>query len=744
MTRSSLRPILATPTLVLCVLAGLAASALVHAPLAAAQAGTNLEDVAEGAYYAEPVAALAEDGVLAGTLCIEGFCPGEPIDRKTMAVWVVRVLDGADPPTVPQARFDDIDSGSFYAPFVERLHQLGVTSGCGDGSRFCPHDNVTRAQMAAFVSRAFKLPDGLDPDFADVPAEAWYAAEVAKLAAVGITRGCGDGSRFCPHDNVTRAQMATFLVRAMRENAAPTVFAWTLPSHCQAWLPDDVRATPRSLYFVATPDCPVWWSHLRGLEPSLEGITADEMRQRLAVVLPNYRWPDGRDDGLENLPAAARETIANTIERLAAEDPATAASLNVIDGDSGRCAGIVGPAVAACASSNTISFVRPEGFERWLTDVETTVHEWAHVRDFRIAPGGGHDPGWCEQMAERVRADEASGRLVTHAALLEAANPTYRMPLRAGPGCWIALIGRFEMEVPSHDRAGILELSANAQTQAWLRGPYASAEARWWAAEAAAGYPAGPRLEPPLPQAPQHEVTEPERGACDDEWPDPEGCAAPDNCYTGIHDHPFLPDTRHHHSGGLAPHTHPRWHVIIDGEAVPTDVALDHLGRSRPLWPTQGHAPRTAGTYCQYPDGRKAVIGHQHGRVDARVFGAPVSVTTRPYSPDGKWVKSTASNCVQSDTSPKHWICSSHGKRLGWHLNVLGDVLIEHTWEHCDGPTTGHPGSYRQWDGGCPTEAEYDDGDYDGDWVACGEADQWGTFWDICRATTGEPLRRGR
>ncbi len=721
----------------------LTASAPAHAPVAAAQTGTAFEDVADGSYYAEPVAALAGDGVFSGTLCEEGFCPGEAIDRKTMAVWVVRVLDGADPPAVPQARFDDIDADSFHAPFVERMHQLGVTSGCGDGSGFCPQDNVTRAQMAVFVSRAFKLPDGPDPDFADVPADAWYAAEVARLAASGVTRGCGDGSGFCPHDNVTRAQMATFLVRALGENVAPAALTWALPSHCQAWLPEDVRATPR-LYAAPTPDCPAWWSHLRDLEPSPEGITASEMRHRLAAVLPNYRWPDGRDDGLENLPAAARETIANTIERLAAEDPATAASLNVIDGDPERCSGWVGAAPAACAFSNALSFARPEGLERWLADVETTVHEWAHIRDFRIAPGGGHDPGWCEQIAERVRADEASGRLVTHAALLEAANPAYRMPLRAGPGCWIALIGRFEMEVPSHDRGGILELSANAQTQAWLRGSWASAEARWWAAEAAAGYPAGPRLESPLQWAPEHNVIEPERGACDDEWPDPEGCATPDNCYDGIHDHPFLRDTRHYHSGGLAPHTHPRWHVIIDGEAVPTDVALDHRGRSRPLEPTEGHAPRTAGAYCQYPDGRKVVIGHQHGLVDARVFGDPVRVSTHAYSPDGKWVKSVASNCVHSDTSPQHWVCSSHGKRLGWHRDVLGPVLIEHTWEYCDGPTTGSPGIYRQWDGGCPTEAELDDGGYDGGWIACGEADEWGTFRDICRATTGEPLHRGR
>lgn len=189
------------------------AAAVVSAAPAAAQDNAPFADTPTDAWYAVPVSALAADGVFAGTECAEGFCPGVPIDRKTMAVWVVRVLDGADPPAVSESRFDDVDVGSLHAPFVERMHELGVTSGCGDGLGFCPHDNVSRAQMAVFVSRAFKLPDGPDPGFADVPADAWYAAEVAKLAASGVTRGCGDGRGYCSHDDVTRAQMATFLWR---------------------------------------------------------------------------------------------------------------------------------------------------------------------------------------------------------------------------------------------------------------------------------------------------------------------------------------------------------------------------------------------------------------------------------------------------------------------------------------------------------------------------------------------------
>ncbi len=131
-----------------------------------------------------------------------------------MAVWIVRILDGKDPSPVPRSRFGDVDAGSLHGPFIERMAELGVTLGCGDGTDFCPDGSVTRAQMAAFLSRAYDLADGPDPGFADVAADAWYAADVARLAWSGITSGCGDGTVFCPDEPTTRAQAATFLWRA--------------------------------------------------------------------------------------------------------------------------------------------------------------------------------------------------------------------------------------------------------------------------------------------------------------------------------------------------------------------------------------------------------------------------------------------------------------------------------------------------------------------------------------------------
>ncbi len=201
--------------LAVAAVAAVGAAMLALAPGAASAQPGGFEDVPEGAYYSAAVADLAAAGVFGGTECDEGFCPGEALDRKTMAVWVVRILDEMDPPTVPESRFGDVDAAGFFARFVERMAELGVTTGCGDGTNFCPDRLVTRAEMAVFLSRAFNLPDGPDPGFGDVPADAWYAADVARLAASGITVGCGDGTNFCPDRDTTRAQMAAFLARGL-------------------------------------------------------------------------------------------------------------------------------------------------------------------------------------------------------------------------------------------------------------------------------------------------------------------------------------------------------------------------------------------------------------------------------------------------------------------------------------------------------------------------------------------------
>jgi hypothetical protein len=112
--------------------------------------------------------------------------------------------------------FLDVSPVSGSYAYVMSIARDGVTQGCGGGN-FCPNDNVTRAQMAIFLLRAKYGPWWVPPPatgiFKDVPIGSLAAPWVEELFNEGITHGCSPGY-YCPNDPVTRTQMAPFLLRS--------------------------------------------------------------------------------------------------------------------------------------------------------------------------------------------------------------------------------------------------------------------------------------------------------------------------------------------------------------------------------------------------------------------------------------------------------------------------------------------------------------------------------------------------
>ena len=175
--------------------------------------GSSFSDV-EGHWAADYISALDDLGVLEGTECGEAMlCPDAPLKRETMAVWLVRVLDGSDPEPVEGTRFFDVDGSHRWAAHIERFAELGVTDGYGDGT-YRPDVTVSRAQMAAFLARAFELPAAEPAGFGDIEGD-FHEDNINRVAAVGITTGCGDGTNYCPNRQTSRAQMAVFIGRAL-------------------------------------------------------------------------------------------------------------------------------------------------------------------------------------------------------------------------------------------------------------------------------------------------------------------------------------------------------------------------------------------------------------------------------------------------------------------------------------------------------------------------------------------------
>ncbi len=139
------------------------------------------------------------------------YCPSASVTRAQMASFLVRALDL---PPAATDRFVD-DDGSVHEADIEALAAAGITHGCAT-DRFCPSDPVTRDQMAAFLVRSLGLQAGAAVDGFIDDQGSIYEADINRLAWAGITKGCNPpaNDRYCPTDRVTRAQMASFLVRA--------------------------------------------------------------------------------------------------------------------------------------------------------------------------------------------------------------------------------------------------------------------------------------------------------------------------------------------------------------------------------------------------------------------------------------------------------------------------------------------------------------------------------------------------
>jgi hypothetical protein len=97
---------------------------------------------------------------------------------------------------------------------IEAIAAAGFTSGC-QALLFCPHAPVTRAEMVTFLGRALGVvPENTPSEFRDLDPDSFYAGFVNELADRGVVAGELDGT-FRPHRSVTRGEMAAFLDRAL-------------------------------------------------------------------------------------------------------------------------------------------------------------------------------------------------------------------------------------------------------------------------------------------------------------------------------------------------------------------------------------------------------------------------------------------------------------------------------------------------------------------------------------------------
>ena len=113
----------------------------------------------------------------------------------------------------PQHDYYADDSSSIHEPDINAVTEAHVAGGCYP-IRYCPRAYINRAEMASFLARALHLPPATADHFWDDNGS-MHEGAINQIAEAGIAGGCGDG-RYCPGWGVSREQMAAFLERSFR------------------------------------------------------------------------------------------------------------------------------------------------------------------------------------------------------------------------------------------------------------------------------------------------------------------------------------------------------------------------------------------------------------------------------------------------------------------------------------------------------------------------------------------------
>ena len=128
--------------------------------------------------------------------------PTIPLNAITRGELARLMADVLDLPPATADYYDD-DTASPYQDDINRLAEAEVTIGCSE-TAFCPDAFATRAELATFVARALGLPASSRDYFSDDEG-ILHEADINSLAEAGITDGCAP-TRYCPNDTVTRVE----------------------------------------------------------------------------------------------------------------------------------------------------------------------------------------------------------------------------------------------------------------------------------------------------------------------------------------------------------------------------------------------------------------------------------------------------------------------------------------------------------------------------------------------------------
>jgi hypothetical protein len=172
---------------------------------------TGFGDVGSTHWARNYINAVVSRGAMSG--CGNGnFCPSRNVTKAQLA-HAIAVLKAGNVDLTGVPSFNDVPTA--HRASAREVVGRGIMQACAGGG-FCGGDPVTRAAGAVYMRRTMNLSplDRATPTFGDVARSHWAYSAIERIKADGIASGCSTSPmRFCPSDNLTRAQAAAFLAR---------------------------------------------------------------------------------------------------------------------------------------------------------------------------------------------------------------------------------------------------------------------------------------------------------------------------------------------------------------------------------------------------------------------------------------------------------------------------------------------------------------------------------------------------
>lgn len=173
----------------------------------------SFTDVPNDAYFFAPVNWAVENGVTNGAAPGK-FLPDATCTRAHAVTFMWRAM-GSPEPQSDVNPFSDVKEEAYYYKAVLWAVEQGIVNGMAP-DKFAPDANCTRGQIVTMLHRMANnpAPNSDTNPFTDVKEEAYYHTAVLWAVEEGITNGAAPG-KFLPDSSCTRAQIVTFLYRAL-------------------------------------------------------------------------------------------------------------------------------------------------------------------------------------------------------------------------------------------------------------------------------------------------------------------------------------------------------------------------------------------------------------------------------------------------------------------------------------------------------------------------------------------------